>query len=471
MKQVKFHSAEMLRMAILAEIVADRITPMVEMSSLQKTFIRWIERLVNIEPQEGWALFWSFSYFFTLLCSYYIIRPLRDEMGVAGGVENLQWLFTGTFLIMLAIVPVFGWVTSRYRRSQFLPAIYVFFILNLFGFYLLFQSDLAHVHIARIFFIWTSVFNLFVVSVFWSFMTDLYSDAQAKRLFGFIAAGGTAGALTGPALTTLLAIPLGPTNLLLVSAAFLGWAVLSIQRLIRWNLTTLQQQKDQQEKVTENTMNQPLGGGILAGIRLVLQSPYLLGIAVLMVLFTTLSTFLYFQQAQIVRDNFASSAERTTVFAAIDLAVNGLTIIIQVFLTSRLIKVLGLASTLALVPIILCAGFIALAFAPVLLVLVVVQVIRRAGNYAIMRPAREMLYVVLDRESKYKAKNFNDTVVYRGGDAVAGWIYAGLRSLGLSLSHMALIAVPLAAIWAVVAYRLGKQQTRLATPSAVTEKA
>ena len=418
---------------------------------------------MNIEPQEGWALFWSFSYFFTLLCGYYIIRPLRDEMGVAGGVENLQWLFTGTFLVMLAIVPVFGWVTSRYRRSQFLPAIYVFFILNLFVFYLLFQSDLAHVHIARIFFIWTSVFNLFVVSVFWSFMTDLYSDAQAKRLFGFIAAGGTAGALTGPALTTLLAIPLGPTNLLLVSAAFLGWAVLSIQRLIRLNVTTLHNNKAQQEKETENTMNQPLGGGVLAGIRLVLQSPYLLGIAVLMVLFTILSTFLYFQQAQIVRDGFASSAERTTVFAAIDLAVNGLTIIIQVFLTSRLVKSLGLAWTLTLVPIILCVGFLSLAFAPVLMVLVGVQVIRRAGNYAVMRPAREMLYVVLDRESKYKAKNFNDTVVYRGGDAVAGWIYAGLRSLGLSLSHMALIAVPLAAIWAIVAHRLGKQQTRIAT--------
>ncbi len=443
---------------------------MVEMTFLQNSFIRCIERMVNIEPQEGWALFWSFSYFFTLLCCYYIIRPLRDEMGVVGGVENLQWLFTGTFLIMLAIVPVFGWVTSRYRRGQFLPAIYEFFILNLFCFYLLFQSDLAHVHIARMFFIWTSVFNLFVVSVFWSFMTDLYNDAQAKRLFGFIAAGGTAGALTGPALTTLLAIPLGPTNLLLVSAAFLGWAVLSIQRLIHWNAITLNNNKAQQEKATENTMNAPLGGGVLAGIRLVVHSPYLLGIAVLMMLFTTLSTFLYFQQAQIVRDSFASSAERTTVFAAIDLAVNGLTISIQVFLTSRMVRILGLAWTLALVPIILCVGFLALAFAPVLLVLVVVQVIRRAGNYAIMRPAREMLYVVLDRESKYKAKNFNDTVVYRGGDAVAGWIYAILRVLGLSLSHLALIAVPLAAIWAVVAYRLGKQQTRLAAGSEVMKQ-
>ena len=439
---------------------------MVEMASLKKLFVRWIERLVNIEPQEGWALFWSFSYFFTLLCSYYIIRPLRDEMGIVGGVENLQWLFTGTFLIMLAIVPLFGWLTSRYRRSQFLPAIYVFFILNLFGFYLLFQSDVAHVHIARTFFIWTSVFNLFVVSVFWSFMTDLYSDAQAKRLFGFIAAGGTAGALTGPTLTTLLAIPLGPTNLLLVSAAFLGWAVLSIQRLIRWNATVIQSQDNKQKKPLDNNVNKPLGGGVMAGIRLVFQSPYLFGIAVLMILFTTLSTFLYFQQAQIVRDSFANSAERTAVFAAIDLAVNSLTLVIQIFLTSRLVKVLGLAWTLTLVPIILCIGFLALAIAPVLAVLVVIQVIRRAGNYAVMRPAREMLYVVLDRESKYKAKNFNDTVVYRGGDAVAGWVYAGLRSLGLSLSQLALIAVPLAAIWAMVAYRLGKQQTHFAIESA-----
>jgi AAA family ATP:ADP antiporter len=254
-----------------------------------------------------------------------------------------------------------------------------------------------------------------------------------------------------------------------VSALFLFWAVLSIQRLIHWNATTVEVQTDKRKNETDNTINKPLGGGVLAGIRLVFSSSYLSGIAILMILYTTLSTFLYFQQAEIIRDSFASSAERTSIFAAIDLAVNGLTLIIQIFLTSRLVKKLGLAWTLALVPLILCAGFITLSFAPVLAVLVVVQVIRRAGNYAIMRPAREMLYVVLDRESKYKAKNFNDTVVYRGGDAVAAWVYAGLRSLGLSLSHLALIAVPLAAIWAVLAYRLGKQQTRLAEQGGVVK--
>ena len=422
------------------------------------TLARWLERLVNVEPHEVRALFWSFSYFFVLLCSYYILRPMRDEMGVAGGVENLQWLFTGTFLVMLAIVPLFGWLTSRYQRRRFMPAIYYFFSFNLLLFYLLFKIHLDDVFVARAFFIWTSVFNLFVVSVFWSFMVDIYSNAQARRLFGFIAAGGTAGALAGPALTASLAVPLGPANLLLISAGLLLWAVVCIQRLSHW-----QCQQPAAELDTAARSSESMGGGIYAGIRLLFSSPYLLGIAGLMLLFTTLSTFLYFQQAQIVRDSFASGAERTAVFAAIDLAVNSLTILLQVFITGRLVKWIGLAWTLAMVPLLLCVGFVSLALAPVLAVLVVVQVIRRAGNYAITRPAREMLYVVLDREQKYKAKNVNDTVIYRGGDAVSAWLYAGLRSLGLGLSGLAWVAVPLAMLWAWAAYRLGRQQTIIAS--------
>ncbi|MBE0574600.1 MAG: MFS transporter, partial [Desulfuromonadales bacterium] len=194
----------------------------------------WLKRMVKVEAQEIWPLLWSFSYFFSLLCSYYIVRPMRDEMGIAGGVEHLQWLFTGTFLVMLAAVPLFGWVTSRYPRKRFLPLVYLFFIACLLLFFGLFRSGLTHTWVARGFFIWASVFNLFIVSVFWSFMADLYSDAQAKRLFGFIAAGGTAGALAGPALSATLAIPMGPTNLLLVSAAGLGWAMFCIHRLIDW---------------------------------------------------------------------------------------------------------------------------------------------------------------------------------------------------------------------------------------------
>ena len=294
-------------------------------------------------------------------------------------------------------------------------------------------------------------------------MADLYRNRQAKRLFGFIAAGGTAGAIAGPLLTASLALSIGPASLLLISALCLCWALLCIHRLIAW--------KERVRATAENTTagaltgaeaDPALGGSLFAGVQLVLRSPYLLGICLLMLLFTTLATFLYFQQAQIIRDNFTDPAARTAVFAGIDLAVNSLTLLIQVLLTGRLVKWLGLPVTLALIPLLLGTGFLAIGFAPVLAVLVVVQVTRRAGNYAIMRPAREMLYVVLGREEKYKAKNFIDTVVYRGGDAVSAWIYDGLRMLGLGLSAIAFIAVPLAAVWAGVAYRLGQQQAVLA---------
>ena len=416
-----------------------------------------LQRLVDVESGEQKAMLWAFCYFFVLLCSYYILRPMRDEMGVAGGVENLQWLFTGTFIAMLAMVPLFGWLTSRYPRATFLPMVYGFFIINLLMFYLLFSSDVADVWVARCFFIWVSVFNLFVVSVFWSFMTDIFSNRQARKLFGFIAAGGTAGALVGPALTATLVKPLGPENLMLASAVLLGCAMFCIRQLIRWRIAY-----DDTDATISTSTGNPLGGSVLAGIRLVFQSPYLLGIALLMLLFTTLATFLYFQQAQIIRDTFSDPSERTAVFASIDLAVNLLTVLIQLFFTGRLVRWLGLPWTLALVPLLLALGFMALAVAPVLAVLAVVQIIRRAGNYAIMRPSREMLYVVLGQEEKYKAKNFIDTTVYRGGDAISAWIYTGLRSLGLGLSGIAWIAVPLAGLWALLAYRLGREQTRKA---------
>ncbi|GMR03855.1 MAG: MFS transporter [Gammaproteobacteria bacterium] len=434
----------------------------VDESGSSKIYL-WLRRLIDVEPGEVKVLVWAFSYFFALLCGYYIIRPMRDAMGIAGGVEQLQWLFTGTFFAMLAAVPLFGWVATRFPRKRFLPYVYYFFITNLLIFYALFQAGGAQVYTARAFFIWTSVYNLFVVSVFWSFMADIFTNPQARRLFGFIAAGGTAGALVGPVLTSVLAVPLGPANLLLVSALFLAWAVVSIHRLIAWRARTAARVAGEApapngERVEERAM----GGGIFAGIQLVARSPYLLGICLLILLFTLLATFLYFQQAQIIRDHFATTADRTAVFAAIDLAVNTLTILIQAFLTGRIVRFFGLGATLALIPVLLGLGFFVLGLAPVLAVLIVVQVLRRAGNYAIMRPAREMLYVVLAKEEKYKAKNFIDTVVYRGGDAVAAWAYTGLRALGLSLPAIAFVAVPLAGVWAFVAFKLGKRQEAIA---------
>jgi len=429
-------------------------------------FHAWITRLVNVKPDELEYLIWSFIYFFSLLCSYYIIRPIRDEMGIAGGIENLHWLFTGTFVSMLAAVPLFGWIASRYPRKSFVPLVYYFFIANLLLFFFLFRSSLTHAYVARAFFIWVSVYNLFVVSVFWSFMADIYSDSQAKRLFGFIAAGGTTGALIGPALTGNLVIFLGPTNLLPLSAILLLVSVFCIRRLIsirHQSVPTLRDsisetKQDQDEDSDEKAM----GGSIVAAFRLVISSPYLLGVCLLIFLFTTLATFLYLQQAQIVRDSFGDPSRRTAVFAAIDFGVNILAVTIQVFLTGRIVKRFGLSWTLALIPVLLGLGFFMLGLAPLLIVVIIVQVFRRSGNYAIMRPSREMLFTVLNKEEKYKAKNFIDTVIYRGGDAVSAWIYTALSGLGLSLSAIAFIAVPLSGIWALVSYMLGNKREKLA---------
>ena len=422
-------------------------------------------QMVAVEPGETPALLWSFIYFFALLCSYYIIRPMRDEMGIAGGVEQLQWLFTGTFLVMLAVVPLFGWVAKKFPVKRFLPVVYYFFIANLILFFVLFKSDLTHTYVARTFFIWASVFNLFIVSVFWSFMADIFSNEQAKRLFGVIAAGGTAGALTGPAITAALVSVLGPSNLLLISIAFLALAVWCIHRIIAWKKAAeINAGSDDPigSPEPEAGNEQAIGGSILAGIRLVLGSSYLSGICLLIFLYTTLATFLYFQQAQIIRATFDDPASRTALFAAMDFSVNFLTIITQLLLTSRVVRKWGLSWTLALIPILLGFGFLLLGLAPALSILIVVQVLRRAGNYAVMRPAREMLFVVLGKEEKYKAKNFIDTVVYRGGDAVSAWAYAGLKAFGLSLSAIALAAVPLAAVWAWISFKLGKRQIQLA---------
>jgi AAA family ATP:ADP antiporter len=427
---------------------------------------RWLTALTNVDKSELRALGWSFVYFFTLLCSYYIIRPLRDEMGIAGGVENLQWLFTGTFLVMLAAVPLFGWVASRYPRHRFLPYVYLFFVVNLLIFFVLFRSGITHAYVARAFFIWASVYNLFVVSVFWSFMVDIFNSEQAKRLFGLIAAGGTAGALCGPILTTTLATQVGPTNLLLISAGLLVVSILSVNRLSAWRRSTMTGlQKVADSPTPSDADDQAMGGSIIAAFRLVLTSPYLLGICLMMLLYTTLATFIYFQQAHIIADHFSDSAQRTTVFAAIDLAVNVLTISFQLFLTGRIVKYLGLAWTLAFIPVALALGFLVLGLAPAFAVLVIVQVLRRAGNYAIMRPAREMLFSVLTKEEKYKAKNFIDTAVYRGGDAMSAWTYAGLSGLGFSLSAIAFIAAPLCVAWAWVAYTLGRKREAMSQHS------
>jgi AAA family ATP:ADP antiporter len=343
------------------------------------------------------------------------------------------------------------------------PLIYRFFILNLVVFFVLFRvADAAQgVWLGRIFFIWTSVFNLFVVSVFWSLMADLYRPAQSQRLFGLVAVGGTLGAILGSSITAGLVHLLGPVNLLLVSALLLEIAARAA-RALDGQEEKLARTAGQDEPVVARSSEGVIGGGVFDGIGHVARSPYLLGVAALMLLFTISSTFLYFQQADIVARAFKAHPQaRTSLFANIDLAVNVLTLVAQVFLTGRFFRWLGLGIGLAFLPLLTLIGFAILGSAPALAVLVVFQVLRRAGNFAIQRPAREVLYTVLPRTEKYKAKNFNDTFVYRLGDQAGAWSYTAIGWLGLGLSGLALTMVPLSAAWLLVALWLGRRHHRL----------
>ncbi|WP_440998121.1 NTP/NDP exchange transporter [Arhodomonas sp. SL1] len=412
-----------------------------------------LRRALLLRPGELPGLVGAFLYYFCLLCSYYILRPVRDEMGVRGGVENMQWLFTATFVAMLLAVPLFAALAARFHRRALIPTVYGIFIACILGFWLWLRADYAMAWGARAFFVWLSVFNLFVVSVFWSFMVDLFDEAQAARLFGAIAAGGSAGAILGPGLTAVLAQRLDPHALLPLAALVLALTLPCMAALNRWS----HRRADGGRRPDGN--ERPLGGTVLEGVQAVIGSRYLLGICAFIWLYTTLATFLYFTQATIVERAFTDTGDRTSVFAIMDFATNALTVGLQLFVTGRLVKRLGLGRALALVPLIVAGGFLVLAALPALLVLVAFQVLRRAGNYAVARPGREMLFTVVPRMQKYKSKNFIDTVIYRGGDAIAGWVYTGLGALGLGVTGISLVAAPIALIWAAIGYRLGVSQS------------
>jgi AAA family ATP:ADP antiporter len=420
---------------------------------------RWLARAVAVRPNEVRALLWSFAYFFCLLAGYYILRPLRDEMGVAGGVRNLQWLFTATFLTMLAAVPLYGAVVARLPRRRFIPLVYHFFVANLAIFWLLLTLGVERQTVARVFFVWISVFNLFAVSVFWSFMADLFSSEQARRLFGFIAAGGSAGALAGPVLTIGLAPVLGTANLLIVAALLLEGAVLCAWRL---ESASLELEKETAENTQKARLPNAIGGSPLDGILLLLRSPYLAGIMLWVSLLSVAATFLYFEQASIVAAASDDPAVRTRIFAAVDLAVGVLTIAVQFFATGKLIERFGVGAALALLPFVFAAGFAALAAAPVLAVVIAFQALQRTANFAISNPAREVLFTVVARDEKYKAKNVIDIVAVRGADAAGGWLFTALRSLGMEIRAVSLVAIGLATACLVLAVTLGRAQARRA---------
>lgn len=417
--------------------------------------VRIVQRVVDVREDELRALAWSCAYFFLILSCYYIIRPLREEMGVAGGVRNLPWLFTGTLTAMLLVHPPFGALVAKLPRRRFVSVANRFFLANLLIFYVLLRvlPTEQTVWVGRAFFIWTSVFNLFVISVFWSVMADSWSTPQGKRLFGFIGFGGTFGGIVGSSVTALLAPRLGVINLILVSAVLLELSTHAMRRL-----TSVATAPSPQAGVPRADPERAIGGNIFAGVTHVVRSPYLLGICAYMLLFTFGSTVLYLQQAGIAERTFTESGVRTAFFARIDLAVNILTLFTQIFLTGRIVKLLGVPLTLTLLPALSVIGFIALGGMPVIGVFVVFQVLRRAGEFAVARPTRELLYIVVPREDKYKAKNLIDTFVYRAGDQIAAWSTAGFTALGLTMAGMAYVAAPLAAVWLLIGWWLGKQQ-------------
>jgi AAA family ATP:ADP antiporter len=414
------------------------------------------------------ALAWAWVYFFSVLSSYYVLRPIRDELGVASGVENLSWLFAGSLTGMVLCNPLFAALVSRLPRRRFISHTYRFFMANLAGFLLLmtYAGPEAHLWVGRAFFIWISVFNMFVVSVFWATLVDLFSRDQGKRLFGFIAAGATIGAITGASLTNGLVGILGSANLLLVSIALLELAVFAFMRLVRAAAVG-----DAADKVIRQ--EGPVGGSTLSGIVQIGRSNYLLGICAYMVLFTTLSTFIYFQQAWIVESRIIDRTVRTQFFARIDLAVNVIALAIQVFLTGRIVRRLGVALTLTILPAMTLAGFMLLGVMPTVAAIVAFQVLRRAGDVALARPMREVLFTTVSRDEKYKSKSFIDTFVYRAGDQIGAWSYSLMSVLGLGVVGVSWVAVSLAGLWMFTGWKLGKSQeeeVRRRKPEARSQK-
>jgi AAA family ATP:ADP antiporter len=415
-----------------------------------------LQRFFDVRDHEVRALLLSAAYFFCMLLAYYVLRPIRDEAAVAGGVRNLPWMFTGTLVLMLLVNPPFAALVVRFSRVRFVSITYRFFMLNLVIFFFLLRETTGsdQLWVGRAFYWWLSVFNLFVVSIFWAFMADVFRTEQSKRLFGFIAAGGTLGAATGSTITGVLAQFTSPAYLMLASVVLLEIGVQIVKALSR-HFESLQRRDD-----FDRSQEQPIGGSVWAGFAHVVRSPYLLGICLYILAYTIVGTVLYFQQAEIAA-TIEDRGDRTSFFAFIDGATNWITLFIQLFLTARIIKWLGVAVTLTLLPTLCVVGFTVLGFWPSAIAVVVFQTLRRATNFAVARPTRETLYTVVSREDKYKAKALIDTFVYRGGDQIGAWSYAGLGALGLGMAGIAFTTVPIAGLWLLIGYWLGRRQTEM----------
>ena len=420
-------------------------------NSSHSSAVAWFYRKVGaVQPNEIRAVTLSILYFFFLFGSYSVLKPVRDAMGTVYGMHHLQELFTVTLVASLIFAPLYSGLATRVKLSRFLPWVYGFVALSILLFYGLFVSHEDQDRwVAAGFYVWVSTFNMLIISVFWSFMADLYSKTQAKRLFGLVATGGTIGGIVGPAAATWLATSIGNNNLLLVAAA--GFAATAL--IVRSLATEKQRLLSAGAEAQPTSLDQRLRGSAFDGFRLLAQSRYLLLIALFLLLMTWISTIVYFQLGELITKAFSSREERTQVYAMIDLIVNSCALLIQLFGTGRFIARFGVGAGLLINPIVMVIAFLAIAFSPVLMLLGAIQVVRRVAEYAVAKPTREMLFTVVDQESRYKAKNVIDTVVYRFGDFSSAWISAAILPYGVA--GLAIFGVIASAVWFPIAYLLG----------------
>lgn len=414
---------------------------------------RILALVVEVKQGERRALLWSFAYFFLILGTYYVLRPLRDNAGITGGTRALPWLFTATFFVMLAAAPLYGWLVARLPRRRLIPLIYHFFAANILAFWLMLTLGIGQQIVSQIFFVWLTVFSLFAVSVFWSYLADLWRSDQGKRLYGFIAAGGSLGALAGPTVTRLLVDVIGPVHLFLLAALMLEGALFCATRLS--HATSGFAQTPQNPSA--------IGGSPLEGLKSVLRSPYLGGIASWVGLLSLGGTILYLLQAEVVAGATQDASQRIGIFATIDQWSAGLQIVLQLALTGRLIKRFGTGPAIAFVPLIFAFGFTLLAAMPALMLIMAFQAAQRVGNFAVSNPAREILFTAADREDKYKAKNVIDGVVFRGADMASSWIFHLLYAvMGLTIPLLAAVMVPISLGWLGLSLLLGRMQEKRA---------
>ena len=420
----------------------------------ENPLLRLLLRSTNMQRNELAAAVLSFLFVFILMAAYYLLRPVRDAMASDWTDAEVSWLWTINFFISTAIVALYGLLVSRVEFRKLVPTVYLFFSLSFVLFYLLVQSEQDTVLVDKIFYVWVSVFALFHVSVFWSFMADTFNKSQAARLFSVIAAGASVGAIAGPLLSAQLVNSIGISSMMLVSAIML---LLPIPIIIR--LGVLKNTDLNNASLSVEVEKLKIGGNPLAGFKEFFTNPYLLGIGLFIILYTGIGSFVYLEQKNLLADY--SLEARTAIYGYRDFITNTITFVLAFFLTGRIVTRLGMPSALTLIPLLIVFGMLVLAFSPILIVALGLWVASRAGNYGLARPAREMLFTQVDRESRFKTKPVIDIVAYRGGDVIMGWFFTGLtQGLGLGLAAVALVGAGIAAAWGLVGYLLGRSYER-----------